>query len=324
MLEKRAECPTIHSRGFVDVYANKFGKAGPLVSSRLRIMETTDLHMQLDAFDYLRDATGQRYGLAGLEPVIANARAEGIETVLCDNGDFLQGNPLADLLAADTSGAIHPIIGAFNALNYDVITLGNHEFNYGLKRLLEVLNHAEAHVVSANLRTSPRTLLINPWTIITRQLHCSDGSVRPIRVGVIGFVMPKVEKWDCIDPSEPIFSDDVVEAARTALPSLKRAKADIIVALCHSGIGSAQHVNGMENAAIPLSAIPEIDVLLTGHTHDVFPDPDFAHLAEADTIKGTLNGTPTVMAGSYGSHLGLIVKQHGRIFRKLWHDLRPR
>ena len=277
-----------------------------MAQASLRILETTDLHMQLDAFDYLLDEQGRDPGLSGLAPLIKDARADGVETILCDNGDFLQGSPLANTLADQPSTEPHPMIAAFNALKYDAITLGNHEFNYGLQRLCDILTHAEAPIISANLRISPREKLTAPWTIVVRHLKCDDQQTRPIRVGIIGFVTPKVTDWDCVDPEETIIADDIVAAAQTALPSLKRAGADIIVALCHTGIGSATHSSGMENAALPLAALPDIDVLLTGHAHDQFPGPDFLTTDVVDAIKGTLHRKPAVMAGCYGSHLGVI------------------
>ncbi|PKM01849.1 MAG: hypothetical protein CVV17_06500, partial [Gammaproteobacteria bacterium HGW-Gammaproteobacteria-7] len=65
-------------------------------------------------------------------------------------------------------------------------------------------------------------------------------------------------------------------ALRSAGAAFAAAGADLVVALCHSGIGAADHVAGMENAALPLARVPGIDALLTGHSHLVFPDPAFA------------------------------------------------
>jgi 2',3'-cyclic-nucleotide 2'-phosphodiesterase/3'-nucleotidase len=82
--------------------------------------------------------------------------------------------------------------------------------------------------------------------------------------------------------------------------------AEIIIALSHSGIGSAEHSDGMENASVPLARLDGIDALMTGHSHLVFPSPTFDGFAEVDSASGTISGKPAVMGGFWGSHLGLI------------------
>ena len=108
-----------------------------MVKAKLRILQTTDLHLHFLPHDYVGDRPAPQRGLLGLIPQIDAARADGIETLLFDNGDFLQGTPLdADLIK---DGADHPMIAAFNALKYDAIGLGNHEFDFGLNALRDVI-----------------------------------------------------------------------------------------------------------------------------------------------------------------------------------------
>ena len=87
---------------------------------------------------------------------------------------------------------------------------------------------------------------------------------------------------------------------------MKEEGADIIIALSHSGIGSAQHEDGMENASVPLAEVEGIDALMTGHSHLVFPSPDYADYAGLDAEAGTIHGKPAVMGGFWGWHLGVI------------------
>ena len=91
------------------------------------------------------------------------------------------------------------------------------------------------------------------------------------------------------------------------VPDLKKAGADIVVALCHSGIAGGERKGGEENAALHLAKVDGIDVILTGHQHLVFPGgKEFDNIPGVDVKAGTLHGKPAVMAGFWGSHLGLI------------------
>ena len=87
---------------------------------------------------------------------------------------------------------------------------------------------------------------------------------------------------------------------------MREEGADIIIALSHSGIGAADESDLMENASVPLAAIPGIDALLTGHSHLVFPSPTYADYAAVDAESGLIHGKPATMGGFWGSHLGVI------------------
>ena len=273
----------------------------------LRILETTDIHMDLTGFDFVTGQQVATRGLANLAPVIAAAQAEAPQSLLFDNGDFLQGNPLADQIAAQqSSDRTHPMIAAFNTLSYDAIAPGNHEFDYGLDFLTSSVAAADMPVLCSNLRTGPQTTLFAPWTILTRDVQSDDGDIHVLRVGVIGFVTPPTVEWGAHLLQGKVQSDDIVAAARTYLPQLKRGGADIGIALCHAGISDQTPHDRMEDAALPLAQLPGIDVVLTGHTHDTFPGPDLENVANADSNAGTLFGKPAVMAAAYGSALGVI------------------
>jgi len=131
---------------------------------RLRIVQTTDLHMHLLAYDYdLLRPSGQR-GLANLIAPITALRADDTATLLFDCGDFLQGSPLADT-AAQAPGP-HPMITAMNALGYDAIVLGNHDFDYGLDVLKDALADLTCPVLGANVQLENAPPLTQPTAII--------------------------------------------------------------------------------------------------------------------------------------------------------------
>ena len=281
----------------------------------LRLMETTDLHVHVFPYDYYADKPRDTVGLARTAALIGDIRAEATNSLLLDNGDFLQGNPMGDYIAYERGmkeGDSHPVIQAMNAVGYDASTLGNHEFNYGLDFLMKSLAGAGFPVVCANvakkLGASPRgdTTLLPPYVILERELTDGAGTRHPIKIGLIGFVPPQVMNWDRRHLEGNVQARDILETARAYVPQMKEQGADIIIALSHSGIGSAQESDGMENASVPLASIEGIDAIMTGHSHLVFPSSGYADFAGVDAEQGTIHGKPATMGGFWGSHMGLI------------------
>lgn len=273
---------------------------------RLRILATSDLHMHLMAHDYLADRPSDRLGLARTASLIQARRAEVPATILLDNGDFLQGGPMGDL-AARRLGARdgpHPAIAAMNALDYDAAALGNHDFNYGLPFLRRSLARARFPALAANL-TLRRGPDFPAWCLIRRDLVDDRGGRHPLCVGVIGFLPPQTEEWDQ-DLRDQMRCHDIIQTAQRAIPALRAAGAQLIVALSHSGIGPPDATPRMEHASLALAALPGIDVVIAGHTHEVFPGPRWQGRPGINADAGTLAGKPAVMPGFGGSHLGVI------------------
>ncbi|WP_299296742.1 bifunctional 2',3'-cyclic-nucleotide 2'-phosphodiesterase/3'-nucleotidase [uncultured Tateyamaria sp.] len=283
--------------------------------AHLRIMETTDLHVHVFPYDYYADKPRDTVGLARTASIIESIRAEATNSMLIDNGDFLQGNPMGDYIAYERGmkdGDAHPIITAMNTVGFDAATLGNHEFNYGLDFLMKSLAGADFPVVCANVSkaqgatAASDTTLVPPFVIMDRMVTDGDGAEHPIKVGLIGFVPPQIMNWDRRHLEGNVQARDIVDTARTLVPLMKEQGADIIIALSHSGIGAADHSDGMENASVPLAAIDGIDAVLTGHHHQVFPSPNYADMPAVDVAAGTIHGKPAAMGGFWGSHLGVI------------------
>ncbi len=283
--------------------------------AHLRLMETTDIHVAIYPYDYYADAPNDTMGLARTAALINAVRAEATNSLLVDNGDLLQGNPMGDYVAYERGfkdGDLHPMIAAMNTLGYEVSTLGNHEFNYGLDFLMRSLAGANFPFVSANIvkgtnlaadPTKDQTL-IPPYRIVEKEIIDGEGKAQTIKLGFIGFVPPQIMVWDSANLDGKVMTRDIVKTAEAYVPLLKEQGADLIIALSHSGI-SADHYEGAENASLFLAGVPGIDVVFTGHQHLVFPG-NFAGIDGVDNDKGTLMGKPAVMAGFWGSHMGLI------------------
>jgi 2',3'-cyclic-nucleotide 2'-phosphodiesterase/3'-nucleotidase len=316
-LSRRAFLAGTASAGAALVVMHPFAVQAQANEAHLRIMETTDLHVAVFPYDYYADASNDTLGLARTAALIEQVRAEAGNSMLFDNGDLIQGNPMGDYMAYEkglADGTVHPMIAAMNTLGYDAATLGNHEFNYGLDYLAAALDDADFPIVSANLidgaelgpHATTDTTLFEPYRIIDKQITDGAGATHTIKVGVIGFLPPQILTWDATHLAGKVSVRDIVETAEALVPKMKAEGADIVVALSHSGIVAGPHVAGMENASLQLAAVEGIDVVLTGHHHLVFPGPNYADIEGADIEAGTLNGKPAVMAGFWGSHMGLI------------------
>lgn len=280
----------------------------------LRLLATTDLHMQILPYDYFRDRPAGCRGLAALSNLVDEARAEAPNVLLFDNGDFLQGSPLGDLALRDRrdTGEMHPMVAAMNLLGYDAITLGNHEFNFGLPTLERIIPAFTCPVVLANVaRVNPAGAgkaqpYLPPFVILDRRVIDQSGQARRLRIGVIGLVTPLIATWDREHLEGRLAVHDPVETTQALAPQMRAAGVDLVVALHHAGIGSAVWTPGMEDAAIPLAREAGIDVQILGHSHRVFPSADFVGHADVDVAGARIGGVPAVMPGACGSHLGQI------------------
>lgn len=303
------------SAGAALVALHPFSARAASNQAHLRLMETTDLHVHVFPYDYYGDRPTDTVGLARTASIINSIRAESTNSMLVDNGDFLQGNPMGDYIAYERGmkdGDKHPVITAMNTLGYEASTLGNHEFNYGLDFLVKSLAGAAFPVVSANVAkemgANPRAdkTLLKPYVILDKTVKDGSGQDHAIRIGLIGFVPPQIMNWDRRHLEGKVNTRDIVDTAKAYIPEMKEAGADIIIALSHSGIGDANHSDGMENASVPLAGIDGIDALMTGHSHLVFPGQKFKSNDVVDAAKGRVHGKPTAMGGFWGSHLGVI------------------
>lgn len=283
---------------------------------RLRILETTDVHMHLLNHDYYQDKVTDEYGLAKTISLIKAARAQASNSLLFDNGDLLQGNPLGDYVARVKplqAGQVHPAYKVLNQIGVDAANIGNHEFNYGLPFLRQALAGANFPYVSANVvvaqpgvpaEKSPHAF--TPYVILDRSFVDTQGVRHALKVGVIGFVPPQIMLWDRDHLQGKVDVLDIQETARRLVPRMRAEGAQLVVAIPHSGFERGETPRFAENSVARLSEIPGIDAILFGHSHGEFPGKFFANYPNVDIVRGTIHGVPAVMPGRWGDHLGVI------------------
>jgi 2',3'-cyclic-nucleotide 2'-phosphodiesterase / 3'-nucleotidase len=280
---------------------------------KVRLLATTDIHMNLVDYDFIRDEADETIGLNRTAALISEARLENPNTLLFDNGDLLQGAPMGDVAArvkTEWPGDLHPAYVAMNLMGYDASVAGNHEFNFGLEVLEKAAKGPNFPMLAGNVYWlkdgKPGETILPASILVEKTFKDSDGKDVIVKVGVIGVLTPQIMEWDKDKLEGKVTTGDGVEAVEREIPKLKDQGADLIVVLAHAGL-SAQPRQGMdENFAAYLTGVRGVDAVITGHSHRVFPGPDYATFPGADLERGTLNGTPVNMAGSFGSHLGVI------------------
>ena len=287
---------------------------------KLRLLETTDIHVNLVGYDYYQDKPTEEFGLDRTATLIKQARAEVRNSMLFDNGDLLQGSPLGDYVAKVQklpAGQVHPAYKVLNALGYDAGNIGNHEFNYGLPFLRQSLAGAAFPLLNANLMlaedatqtrtTSPTAKnAFTPYVLLERTFTDEAGRPHKLKIGVVGFAPPQVLNWDRQHLLGKIVAKDIPATARELVPRLKAEGADVVVVIAHSGFELGETVFFSENTVARLAEVPGVDAVLFGHSHGEFPGRFFGSHPKVDLAAGTINGVPATMPGAWGSHLGVI------------------
>ena len=219
-----------------------FAQPQPLV-----IMHTNDTHSQIDP--YTKNEDVNMGGFLRREAAIREVRAENPNTLLFDAGDFSQGTPYFNFF----KGYVE--VRLMNAMGYDAATLGNHEFDNGSAALAARLKTADFPIVCANYQFANKKLakVVKPYVIIER------GGMRVgvfgLGVNLDGYVAPQIAR-------EVTYLDPFI-CARNTVEELQKQRCDFIVCLSHIG----RDINNVENDIELARQIPEIDVIVGGHTH---------------------------------------------------------
>jgi 2',3'-cyclic-nucleotide 2'-phosphodiesterase/3'-nucleotidase len=251
---------------------------------RITVMETSDLHGNAVNWDYFKnteydDTAHNDVGLAKVSTLVNQIRADRgrANTMLVDSGDTIQGTPLdyyyAKVEPITETGETHPMAKAMNAIGYDAVTLGNHEFNYGLPLLAKWAHQMKAPVLGANAvdaRTGLPAYL--PFVMKTMKV----GGHRPVRVGVLGLTNPGIAIWDKANVEGKLRFTDLVKSAKFWVPVMRLLGADVVMVTAHAGDNGMSSYQGdipVENAsAMVAEEVPGIDAVLFGHAHNDVPE----------------------------------------------------
>ena len=234
----------------------------------LVIATTTDVHGRLRAWDYYANQVETVRGLTRAATIVDSVRAANPgRVILLDGGDLLQGNPLAYVAARGSRDRANPIVAAMNAMHYDAVAIGNHEYNYGVPYLDSAVRQASFPFLSANTyRINPAgSRAYRPWTIIERA---------GVRIGIVGATTPGVAVWDAENIRGRLRFGDIVPSVRDAVREARDAGADVVLVTVHSGLNEPSSYDTVttgvpsENVAARIaSEVPGVDFVIYGHSH---------------------------------------------------------
>ncbi|WFA08613.1 5'-nucleotidase C-terminal domain-containing protein [Tissierella sp. Yu-01] len=235
---------------------------------KLTIIGTTDLHANIYNYSYEDGKEVDNLGMAKVYSVIQEIRADNPNTILVDNGDTIQGTILSDDLYNTKLEEKHPVIDVMNFMGYDSMTLGNHEFNFGLELVDKIAEEAEFSILAANATyKKDGSYLVEPYLI---------KEVAGIKVGILGITNPNIARWDGTKV-ESLQFDSPVEATEKHIEEMKEKGADIIFLSTHMGYTSEYGGDGADEVIVKF---PEVAGVLTGH----------AHVTEEQKVGNTLVG----------------------------------
>lgn len=241
----------------------------------IKLLGTSDVHGRIVPWSYGADVEDKSGSYAQIATYVKDVRKNNKNVVLVEVGDAIQDNQI-DVFAKDKKYyKDHPIPKVLNEMNYDIFVLGNHEFNFGMEALDEILKDIKAKKLTANFYYKKNDKrYIDATTIIEK-----DG----VKLGIIGLSTPMSAKFeeDTGNLKDMKFTSPT-EEARTQVEKLKAKGVDAIIAVTHMGIDNENNIpdTGMRDV---INAVDGIDVVIAGHMHKDVP---------SETIKNTLITEP--------------------------------
>lgn len=251
----------------------------------LFVLHTSDMHSRIEPVS--RQSANRNAGLGGVVrrvSFVKQYRAEHPDVLLFDCGDFSQGTPYYNMFRGELE------VKMMNLMGYDAMTIGNHEFDFGLENMARLFRMAHFPVVCANYEVTGTPLegLVKPYVVLERQ---------GVRVGVFG-LSPRVEGLVQADKCLGIVYRDPIPVAREMARLLrKEEKCDVVICLSHLGLyGSGLGDAGDEVLAAQTEGI---DLILGGHSHTFLERPAFYENASGQEV-------PVMHVGKNGAYVGKI------------------
>jgi len=232
----------------------------------ITIVHTNDTHARVKE--------GDGIGFAKISALVQSIKQENPNTLVLDAGDTFHGQTIATLNKGES------ILQIMNAIGYDAMTPGNHDFNYGYDRLVELDGLTSFPTLAANVKKADGTDLFTPYMI---------KEIAGLKVGIFGLATPETTYKTHPDNVKGLtFTDPTAAAAE--MTALLKDQTDIIICLAHLGMDAASADTSTKVA----EAVDGIDLIIDGHSHTV--------LEQGQMVGDTL----IVSTGEYDKNLGTV------------------
>ncbi len=259
-----------------------FTAVGAYAQKHLEVLHTNDTHSCIMPLNpNLADtAVAGRGGFLRRVAMIKEERAKNPDLLLIDSGDFSQGSPFYTMFKGDVE------IGLMNLMGYDAVTIGNHEFDFGLENMARIFKMAKFPVVCANYDFTGTCVegLVKPYVIIKRN---------GLKIGLFG-LSPQLEGLVDLSKCKGVTYLDPVEVGNRVAAELKHdKKCDVVICVSHLGWLRPDEMGDQKL----LASSKDIDLVLGGHSHSYFKDLRYVNNADGKAVPVDQNGKNAMYVG---------------------------
>ena len=259
-----------------------FTAVGAYAQKHLEVLHTNDTHSCIMPLNpNLADtAVAGRGGFLRRVAMIKEVRAKNPDLLLIDSGDFSQGSPFYTMFKGDVE------IGLMNLMGYDAVTIGNHEFDFGLENMARIFKMAKFPVVCANYDFTGTCVegLVKPYVIIKRN---------GLKIGLFG-LSPQLEGLVDLSKCKGVTYLDPVEVGNRVAAELKHdKKCDVVICVSHLGWLRPDEMGDQKL----LASSKDIDLVLGGHSHSYFKALRYVNNADGKAVPVDQNGKNAMYVG---------------------------
>lgn len=259
-----------------------FTAVGAYAQKHLEVLHTNDTHSCIMPLNpNLADtAVAGRGGFLRRVAMIKEERAKNPDLLLIDSGDFSQGSPFYTMFKGDVE------VGLMNLMGYDAVTIGNHEFDFGLENMARIFKMAKFPVVCANYDFTGTCVegLVKPYVIIKRN---------GLKIGLFG-LSPQLEGLVDLSKCKGVTYLDPVEVGNRVAAELKHdKKCDVVICVSHLGWLRSDEMGDQKL----LASSKDIDLVLGGHSHSYFKALRYVNNADGKAVPVDQNGKNAMYVG---------------------------
>lgn len=242
------------------------------------IVETTDIHGMIFPYNFITDRE-ENTSMAHISSYIKKLKSEGKTVLLLDNGDTLQGQPTVYYYNFVATNKKHIWAEVLNYMNYDIVTMGNHDIEAGHTVYDKIVKEIKAPVIVANLiNEKTKEPYFKPYEIIKKN---------GIKIAVLGMIEPAIERQLPKILYEGIIAEDMIECAKKWIKIIKeKEKPDLIIGLFHSGANYTEDKEKYKNenaSQLVAQEVDGFDIIFVGHDHQGWSGKGYDEITKQKT-----------------------------------------